>query len=94
MDMEAVQQNMKAGIHTAFPKGIPELEYRPNANGHELDLTVDNVDKVLDEIRPYLIDDGGNVEVVSVNLEDRSIHLTLVGACSTCSSSTVMSLFE
>lgn len=32
-----------------------------------LELTVENVDKVLDNVRPYLITDGGNVDVVSVD---------------------------
>ena len=52
-------------------------------------LTVENVDKVLDEIRPYLIADGGNVAVVSVDDFTRSISLTLQGACGSCPSSTV-----
>lgn len=33
----------------------------------ELELNVANVDKVLDDVRPYLISDGGNVSVVSVD---------------------------
>lgn len=32
----------------------------------EAKMTVSAVDKALDEVRPYLISDGGNVEVVSV----------------------------
>ena len=30
----------------------------------ELELTMANVDMVLDELRPYLMADGGNVELV------------------------------
>jgi NifU-like domain len=41
------------------------------------DLTVENVDRVLDDVRPYLISDGGNVDVVSV--EDGVISLQLQG---------------
>ncbi|KAF6149446.1 hypothetical protein GIB67_016984 [Kingdonia uniflora] len=41
------------------------------------DLTVQNVDLVLEDVRPYLIDDGGNVDVVSV--EDGVISLNLQG---------------
>jgi Fe-S cluster biogenesis protein NfuA len=52
-------------------------------------LTKENVDKVLDEIRPYLIADGGNVAVVAVDDFTRSISLTLQGACGSCPSSTV-----
>lgn len=52
-------------------------------------FTKENVDKVLDEVRPYLIADGGNVEVVSVDEFTRSVSLTLQGACGSCPSSTV-----
>ena len=41
------------------------------------ELTVGNVDLVLEDVRPYLISDGGNVEVVSV--EDGIISLRLQG---------------
>lgn len=51
-----------------------------------LAMTVDTVDKVLDDVRPYLIADGGNVEVVSVT--NGIIALQLQGACGTCPSST------
>lgn len=54
-----------------------------------LELTVENVDKVLNKIRPYLIADGGNVAVVDVDSYERSIKLTLQGACGSCPSSTV-----
>ena len=54
-----------------------------------LDLTMENVDKVLEEIRPYLISDGGNVAVVAIDDFTRSISLTLQGACGSCPSSTV-----
>ncbi|KAL5700770.1 NifU-like protein 1 [Ranunculus cassubicifolius] len=50
------------------------------------ELTVKNVDLVLEEVRPYLISDGGNVDVVSV--EDGIISLKLQGACESCPSST------
>ena len=54
-----------------------------------IEFTLENVDKVLDEVRPYLIADGGNVEVVSVDEFTRSVSLTLQGACGSCPSSTV-----
>lgn len=41
------------------------------------DLTAENVNRVLDDVRPYLISDGGNVDVVSV--EDGVISLQLQG---------------
>ncbi|KAM7521386.1 hypothetical protein LguiA_011288 [Lonicera macranthoides] len=51
-----------------------------------LQLTQQNVDTVLDNVRPYLIADGGNVDVVSV--QDGVISLKLQGACGSCPSST------
>lgn len=48
-------------------------------------MTVETVDKVLDDVRPYLIADGGNVDVVSV--ENGIVALQLQGACGTCASS-------
>lgn len=58
-----------------------------------IEFTKENVDKVLDEVRPYLIADGGNVEVISVDEFTRSVSLSLQGACGSCPSSTVSSIF-
>ena len=52
-----------------------------------LELTGDNVEKVLDEVRPYLIADGGNVELVEI--DGLVVKLRLHGACGSCPSSTV-----
>jgi len=41
------------------------------------------IEASLDTMRPYLKDDGGNVEVVEVT-EDMIVKVRLVGACSTC----------
>mmetsp|Transcript_24265 Transcript_24265/g.79140 ORF Transcript_24265/g.79140 Transcript_24265/m.79140 type:complete len:456 (-) Transcript_24265:2156-3523(-) len=49
-------------------------------------LNAETVDAALEEVRPYLIADGGNVEVVDV--EDGIVRLRLQGACGTCPSST------
>ena len=48
-------------------------------------LTTDNVETVLDEMRPYLMADGGNVELVEV--EGPVVKLRLQGACGSCPSS-------
>jgi Fe-S cluster biogenesis protein NfuA len=42
----------------------------------------DKVKDVLDKVRPYLVRDGGNVELVSV--EDGTVKVKLVGACAGC----------
>eukprot|EP00172_Hildenbrandia_rubra_P002691 Plantae.Rhodophyta-Hildenbrandia_rubra.ctg3742.p1 GENE.Plantae.Rhodophyta-Hildenbrandia_rubra.ctg3742~~Plantae.Rhodophyta-Hildenbrandia_rubra.ctg3742.p1 ORF type:complete len:429 (-),score=91.32 Plantae.Rhodophyta-Hildenbrandia_rubra.ctg3742:2711-3997(-) len=51
-----------------------------------LALTNENVEAVLDEVRPYLVSDGGNVSLLSI--ENNNINLQLEGACGTCASST------
>lgn len=62
------------------------------SNKSKLELTKANVNAVLDEIRPFLIADGGNVAVVNVDSNTRNIELSLQGACGSCPSSTVTSL--
>jgi Fe-S cluster biogenesis protein NfuA len=50
-----------------------------------LALTTENVETVLDEMRPYLMADGGNVELVEV--DGPIVKLRLQGACGSCPSS-------
>lgn len=51
-----------------------------------LDLTWENVELVLDDMRPYLIQDGGNVAITEI--DGPVVRLELQGACGTCPSST------
>jgi len=51
-------------------------------------ITVEAVDKVLDEIRPALQADGGNVQVLGVS-EDGIVKLEMVGACAGCPMATM-----
>lgn len=44
------------------------------------------IDKVLDSIRPYLHADGGDVEVVEIK-ENKDVILRLTGNCSSCNMS-------
>ncbi len=41
------------------------------------------VEASLNTMRPYLVDDGGNVEIVEIT-SDNVVRVKLVGACSTC----------
>ncbi|MBD2654423.1 MULTISPECIES: NifU family protein [Synechocystis] len=52
-----------------------------------MELTLNNVETVLDELRPYLMADGGNVEVVE--LDGPIVKVRLQGACGACPSSTM-----
>ena len=45
--------------------------------------THNNVEKALEEIRPFLISDGGNIKLLSI--EDKTVKVQLEGACIGCS---------
>lgn len=47
----------------------------------------DSVQVVLEKLRPFLLRDGGDCELVDV--EDGIVKLRLLGACGTCPSSTI-----
>jgi len=44
----------------------------------------DRVEKALDLIRPALQNDGGNVELVDVDEENKIVKVRLTGACGSC----------
>lgn len=44
------------------------------------------IESALDEIRPYLNDDGGNVELINVT-DEMIVEIKLLGACSSCNMS-------
>ncbi|MBG6131899.1 Fe-S cluster biogenesis protein NfuA [Aquimarina sp. EL_43] len=43
-----------------------------------------NVEKALDEIRPFLESDGGNISLISIE-DDKIVKVQLEGACVGCS---------
>lgn len=43
-----------------------------------------NVEKALDEIRPFLQSDGGDINLLSID-DDKFVKVQLVGACTSCS---------
>jgi Fe-S cluster biogenesis protein NfuA len=45
--------------------------------------TQNNVEKALEEIRPFLMSDGGNIKLLSI--EDTTVKVQLEGACIGCS---------
>lgn len=47
----------------------------------------DQVQEVLDKLRPFLLRDGGDCELVDI--EDGIVKLRLLGACGSCPSSTI-----
>ena len=47
----------------------------------------DQVMEILDKLRPFLLRDGGDCELVDI--EDGIVKLRLLGACGSCPSSTI-----
>ncbi len=43
-----------------------------------------NVEKALDEIRPFLQSDGGDISLISI-VDDKYVKVQLEGACTSCS---------
>ncbi|RLQ85153.1 MULTISPECIES: NifU family protein [Caryophanaceae] len=50
-------------------------------------LVEEQVMEVLDKLRPFLLRDGGDCELVDI--EDGIVKLRLLGACGSCPSSTI-----
>jgi len=48
---------------------------------------MERINKSLDKIRPYLISDGGNVQLEDVS-DNMEVKVKLMGACETCPYST------
>lgn len=46
--------------------------------------TMEKIEAVIDEIRPAVRADGGDVELVSYDAEQGRVELRLVGACHSC----------
>lgn len=42
-----------------------------------------NIEKALDEIRPFLQSDGGDISLISIE-DDRLVRVQLEGACISC----------
>jgi Fe-S cluster biogenesis protein NfuA len=43
-----------------------------------------NLEKALDEIRPFLQSDGGDINLLSIE-DEKFVKVQLVGACTSCS---------
>lgn len=42
----------------------------------------EKIKKIIDELRPYLINDGGNIEFVKY--ENNIVYIKMMGACADC----------
>lgn len=68
-----------------FLFGAVKAVATPDYSAVELPLTAENVESVLDEVRPYLMADGGNVALHEI--DGNVVKLKLQGACGSCPSS-------
>jgi len=66
-------------------KGLRRVVCGAVEDSYTLELTEENVENVLDEVRPYLMADGGNVELVEI--DGLTVRVRLQGACGSCPSS-------
>lgn len=53
------------------------------ANPHNMDVLTNKVEEALNEIRPFLEADNGNIELVRI-AEDHTAYVRFMGACSVC----------
>lgn len=44
---------------------------------------IEKVEAAIDQVRPYLVADGGNIELVDITA-DNIVQVNLQGACSSC----------
>ena len=54
-----------------------------------MELTEENVIKVLEELLPYIEADGGSLQLVEIEEETGYVKVRLGGACSTCAMSAI-----
>ncbi len=48
----------------------------------------DKITKLLEDVRPYLQNDGGDIELIEIT-DDLTVVVNLLGACGTCPTSVV-----
>lgn len=70
----------RAEIESPFKDGVQQG--RP-----KLALTEENIEMVLDELRPYLQKDGGDCKLIEI--EGPILRLEMQGSCASCSSSAI-----
>ena len=58
-----------------------------NAQNNTVNKTKEIVLKAIEDLRPYLRNDGGDMELVEIT-KDNKVIVKLLGACQTCSVST------
>lgn len=49
-------------------------------------VLIDTVEQAIEQLRPFLIADGGNIELIDIT-DDNIVQVKFVGACQSCSMS-------
>ncbi|KAH7543628.1 nifU-like protein 2, chloroplastic [Ziziphus jujuba] len=78
------RRSLRISLPSTSPRIVVKAVATPNS-AVELPLTAENVESVLDEVRPYLMADGGNVALHEI--DGNVVRLKLQGACGSCPSS-------
>lgn len=91
------EEEKVSSIISPFAQGsessaLEDIERVNDIPWKDREMNVESVNLILDRVRPYLVADGGNVEVVEVDPVNQIVKLALQGACSSCSSSTVRNI--
>mmetsp|Transcript_30233 Transcript_30233/g.25836 ORF Transcript_30233/g.25836 Transcript_30233/m.25836 type:complete len:141 (-) Transcript_30233:15-437(-) len=95
-DWTMVQPNVELVISQFFDipnvKAVaPEaIEYTPEGQEQHMDDVVASIHEILEQrIKPFVEQDGGDVEFVSFEPESGELKIRLVGSCSGCPKSSV-----
>nr|CAB3491115.1 unnamed protein product [Digitaria exilis] len=81
----AAVERYRPAAEPAVGTGVVQAIANPDPAIEILPLTAENVEMVLDEVRPYLMADGGNVALHEI--DGNVVRLTLQGACGSCPAS-------
>jgi Fe-S cluster biogenesis protein NfuA len=49
-------------------------------------VLIDTVEQAIEQLRPFLIADGGNIELIDIT-DDNIVQVKFIGACQSCSMS-------
>ena len=47
-----------------------------------MEKQIERINMIIDKLRPFLINDGGNIEFIKY--EDNIVYIRLLGACANC----------
>ena len=72
------------GIQKLIKSKFPKLTYLQIQTKMTTEELTANIEKALEEIRPFLNSDGGDISLVSI-AEGKYVTVRLEGACTSCS---------